>query len=149
MVSDDRRKFLRLAASAGAAGVTLLPPGIRQALAIPAHRETGTLHDVKHIVVLMQENRSFDHYFAHLKGHGQDDLEAATEATTNPSGDGSGTPVAWHHMGDYCFEDTNHEWVGSHLERNGGKNDGFPKMNATAGDPSGGTGWVRCWWRVG
>ena len=29
---------------------------------------SGTIHDVKHIVILMQENRSFDHYFGTLRG---------------------------------------------------------------------------------
>ncbi len=29
---------------------------------------TGTIQDVKHVVILMQENRSFDHYFGTLKG---------------------------------------------------------------------------------
>lgn len=41
---------------------------INRALAIPAERRSGTLEDVEHIVVLMQENRSFDHYFGHLNG---------------------------------------------------------------------------------
>ncbi len=30
--------------------------------------DTGTIADVKHVVILMQENRSFDHYFGMLKG---------------------------------------------------------------------------------
>lgn len=69
MDSDDRRKFLRFAAaSAGAVGMNALPLGISQALAIPAFRETGSLQDVKHIVILMQENRSFDHYFGTMNG---------------------------------------------------------------------------------
>jgi len=61
-----RRDFLRLAATAGAAA--MLPASIRRALAIPAYRATGTIKDVEHIVILMQENRSFDHYFGTLRG---------------------------------------------------------------------------------
>ena len=66
----SRRDFLRSAAkSAGAAaGISMLPPSIRKALAIPANRATGTIKDVQHVVILMQENRSFDHYFGSLKG---------------------------------------------------------------------------------
>ena len=41
---------------------------IRRALAIEPDRRSGTLRDVEHIVVLMQENRSFDHYFGGLAG---------------------------------------------------------------------------------
>jgi phospholipase C len=64
-----RRDFLRAALSATAAGATLaFPPVIRRALAIPAHRRTGTIADVEHVVILMQENRSFDHYFGTLSG---------------------------------------------------------------------------------
>ena len=66
----DRRHFLKtVARSAGAAAaLTALPPAIQRALAIPAHRVTGTLQDVQHIVVLTQENRSFDHYFGTFNG---------------------------------------------------------------------------------
>ena len=46
----------------------MIPASIRKALAIPAHRATGTIRDVEHVVILMQENRSFDHYFGTLRG---------------------------------------------------------------------------------
>ncbi|QQP96252.1 phosphocholine-specific phospholipase C [Lysobacter enzymogenes] len=66
----SRRGFLRGAAGATAAGLALnlFPPSIQKALAIPAARVTGTLHDVQHVVILMQENRSFDHYFGAMRG---------------------------------------------------------------------------------
>src|SRR5215468_11198677 len=68
--SSNRRDFLRgMATAAGAAGATLMfPASIQRALAIAPHRRTGTLKDVEHIVILMQENRSFDHYFGTLRG---------------------------------------------------------------------------------
>jgi phospholipase C len=46
----------------------LLPASIRRALAIPASGQTGTIQDIKHVVILMQENRSLDHYFGTLQG---------------------------------------------------------------------------------
>jgi phospholipase C len=46
----------------------MFSPGIRRALAMPASVETGTIKDIKHIVILMQENRSFNHYFGTLRG---------------------------------------------------------------------------------
>ena len=64
--NKSRREFLQLAAPS--AGVTLLPSSIRKALAIPANRATGSIEDVEHVVILMQENRSFDHYFGSLRG---------------------------------------------------------------------------------
>ncbi len=63
----DRRDFLRLAAGA-TLGAAALTPAIAQALALPANRVTGTIQDVEHVVILMQENRSFDHYFGTLAG---------------------------------------------------------------------------------
>src|SRR5262245_38770613 len=65
----NRRDFLRTALSATVAGTSLaFPPVIRRALAIPAPRRTRTIADVDHVVILMQENRSFDHYFGTLNG---------------------------------------------------------------------------------
>ena len=49
-------------------GLSALFPSIARALEIPAHTQTGTIKDVEHIVILTQENRSFDHYFGTLNG---------------------------------------------------------------------------------
>ncbi|WP_422015997.1 phosphocholine-specific phospholipase C [Roseateles sp.] len=70
MSHPDRRGFLRSLGQAASASVALasFPPVIQRALAIPANQRTGTLHDVEHIVILTQENRSFDHYFGTLAG---------------------------------------------------------------------------------
>jgi phospholipase C len=64
---NDRRGFLKLAAGA-ALGASALPPVLAQAASLPARRITGTIQDVQHVVILMQENRSFDHYFGTLRG---------------------------------------------------------------------------------
>src|SRR5258706_6583541 len=66
MAAPDRRRFLKL--MAGGAVASAFPASIARALSIPAHRRTGTIDDVEHIVILMQENRSFDHYFGTLRG---------------------------------------------------------------------------------
>jgi phospholipase C len=66
---QSRRDFLKLAtAVSGGAGLSgLLPDAIQRAYAIdPA---PGSTHrDAEHIVILMQENRSFDHAFGTLRG---------------------------------------------------------------------------------
>jgi phospholipase C len=66
---DSRRDFLKKAALlAGATGMAnLIPASIQKALAINAP-EGSTYMDAEHIVILMQENRSFDHCFGTLKG---------------------------------------------------------------------------------
>jgi len=66
MVNVDRRRFLTIAG--GATAVTMLNESIARAAAIPANRATGSLQDVEHIVVLMQENRSFEHYLGKMRG---------------------------------------------------------------------------------
>ena len=60
---DTRREFIRKAMMlSGAAGVATLPASIQKAMAIDP--EVGsTFLDAEHVVLLMQENRSFDHAY--------------------------------------------------------------------------------------
>ncbi len=67
MQNLDRRKFIKVAAKAGLANA-LWPALIKKATAVAAYNKTGTIKDVQHIVILMQENRSFDHYFGTMRG---------------------------------------------------------------------------------
>jgi phospholipase C len=106
--------------------------------ALPANTVacSGRSIPIDHIVLLMQENRSFDHYFEKLHGNGQDDVDVAPAGTTNPGpGDAGTIPLA--HETRYCFDDTDHSWKASHEEWDNGKNDGFAIANAEANDPSG------------
>ncbi|HTU57929.1 MAG TPA: alkaline phosphatase family protein, partial [Polyangiales bacterium] len=66
----SRREWLRQLGrgSAAACGLSILPASIQRALAIPASNATGTIEDIDHVVILMQENRSFDHYFGTMAG---------------------------------------------------------------------------------
>src|SRR5262249_29510393 len=66
MSKTDRRDFLKLMGMTAITGT--LASNISKALAIPANNRTGTIQDVEHIVVLMQENRPFDHHFGTLRG---------------------------------------------------------------------------------
>ena len=87
---------------------------------------------IKNIVVLMQENRSFDSYFGHLNQYmGRTDIESASDATVNPEKTNTaGSPThAWHHAPMLCMADTNHEWGASHRQWNNGKMDGFFETN--------------------
>src|SRR5271156_5261521 len=63
-----RRRLLGTAAGmAAAAASALMPPSLRRVLAEKQPR-SGSLRDIKHVVLLMQENRSFDHYFGTMAG---------------------------------------------------------------------------------
>src|SRR6201996_205677 len=66
---DNRRDFIKKAALlTGAVSLTnVLPASIQKALAINA-APGSTYLDAEHIVILMQENRSFDHCFGTLRG---------------------------------------------------------------------------------
>lgn len=66
---DTRRDFIKKAAllSGGAGLLNTLPPSIQKALAIDPIRGSTYL-DAEHIVILMQENRSFDHCYGSLQG---------------------------------------------------------------------------------
>ncbi len=67
----SRRRVLATATalSGVAVGGAVLPVNLRKALAATAKLQpAGALGDIEHIVILMQENRSFDHYFGTMPG---------------------------------------------------------------------------------
>jgi phospholipase C len=138
MTTLDRRNFLRLA---GAGALTAaLPNSIRRALAIPANNRTGTINDVEHIVILMQENRSFDHYFGNLRGvRGYGDPRAVFLSNGNAvwrQPDGTSYVLPFHptasNLGLQFLEDLPHDWNSTHSAFNNGNNDGWvPAKSAT------------------
>jgi phospholipase C len=68
-MNENRREFLKKAAffSGGLGLWGALPSSIQKAMAIDPDPGT-TFLDAEHVVILMQENRSFDHCFGKLKG---------------------------------------------------------------------------------
>ncbi len=138
--SDDpgfsRRRFLQYtglgAAAAAAAGVTAgtadaaVEGSSAAARALPKGW-SGSIDDVKHVVILMQENRSFDHYFGTLRGvRGFGDKQVLTY----PDGtsifqqpDKTRTDLGYllpYHLTDQVDGDLDHSWDGDHEARNGG-----------------------------
>jgi len=113
----DRRRFLQV--SGGATAATLLSESIARAAALPANRRTGTLEDVEHIVVLMQENRSFDHYFGTMRGvRGFGDPHPVMLPTGKPvwhQPDGAGEVMPFRpdmeDLGLVFLEDLPHGWT--------------------------------------
>jgi len=64
-----RRRLLGGAAAGGAALASLALPGnVRKALADPPPLRNASFRDIQHVVLMMQENRSFDHYFGTMPG---------------------------------------------------------------------------------
>ena len=88
---------------------------------------TGTIADVKHVVILMQENRSFDHYFGTLSGvRGFADKQALTYqngTSVFQQPDPSRTDLGYllpYNLTDQTDGDLDHWWDGDHEARNGG-----------------------------
>jgi phospholipase C len=125
----DRRKFLQMLTT-GAAAATF-PASIQRALALPANNRTGTLEDVEHVVFMMQENRSFDHYFGTLRGvRGYGDPRAVTLPNGDPvwrQPNGSDYVLPFHppapNLGLKFLEDLAHDWITTHDAWNHGKYD--------------------------
>jgi phospholipase C len=83
---DTRREFIKKAGLlSGAMGMhSMIPAAVRKALAIEANPGT-TWKDAEHIVILMQENRSFDHTYGTLRGvRGFNDPRAIRLPNQNP-----------------------------------------------------------------
>ena len=145
-----RRRFLGGAgAAATAASLSLLPGTMRKALAAAPAEPLNSLSQVEHVLILMQENRSFDHYFGTLKGvRGFDDPDAITLSTgrsvfhqpdpQNPDGyllpfrnDTTTTSAA-------IAYGTSHTWKSQHLSWNNGKMDNWvPTHRAADGQAHG------------
>ncbi|MBS2535522.1 phospholipase C, phosphocholine-specific [Catenulispora sp. NF23] len=135
-----RRTFLGTAAALGAAlGLESLPGAAPRASA--AASATGTIADVKHVVVLMQENRSFDHYFGTLQGvRGFDDratVQLPGGASVFKQPDGSGTQYPWQLSATggsgsttpeqlaQCDGSLDHGWASQHSAWDGGAMNGW------------------------
>jgi len=79
---------------------------------------------IKHVVVLMQENHSFDHYLGRLHEAGQPEAEGFPADYSNP--DGEGKPVTPFHLPSTCFpRDPPHQWPAASEQWHAGRMDGF------------------------
>jgi phospholipase C len=129
MPSFDRRQFLQ--ALGGTALSSTLMASIAKATSINAWSRTGTIDDVKYVVILMQENRAFDHYFGALRGvRGFGDPHPAAlpngkSVWYQPNGSGFVLPYhpAADDFGNQFLVDTAHDWNDTHAAWNNGKYD--------------------------
>ena len=92
---------------------------------------------IDHVVVLMNENRSTDSYFAHLH-----DILPAFEAqpagAANPNPMKHGAVLHPFHQTSYCEPtDLDHSWLGSHRQYDIGRMDGFTLTNMAPEDRTG------------
>ncbi|MGE6732960.1 alkaline phosphatase family protein, partial [Streptomyces sp. NPDC059900] len=127
----NRRRFMQLAG--GTAAFATLSQSIARAAALPAQRRSGSIKDVEHVVVLMQENRSFDHYFGTMKGvRGFGDPRPVTLPSGKPvwNQSGGGKEVLPFHpdaedLGMQFIAGLDHDWAGGHSAFANGKYDNW------------------------
>jgi phospholipase C len=140
---ETRRDFLKKSALLSGAGMwAALAGSIERAVAIAPDPGT-TFLDAEHVVILMQENRSFDHAFGTLRGvRGFGDPRALRLAGGNP------VYIQTNHAGasygpfPLKIKDTNatwmgclpHSWTDQVDARNGGRYDRWLQAKASGHD---------------
>ena len=85
---------------------------------------------ISHIVIMVQENRAFDHYFGHLNAYRvangfPPDVDGTPANASNPAASGSGSVRAFHLL-TTCVENPSPSWNESHVD--------FNRQNPTSGD---------------
>ena len=140
----SRTNLIRRAAAAAVTGAAVVasvaPAAGAVAAPAPAPRRGrhGDIRDIRHVVILMQENRSFDHYFGSLRGvRGFGDRSAITlpggypvwqQPTTPPGQPVTGTQYPWRlssgtfsgtqppspEVGAQNYGGTDHSWESQH-----------------------------------
>ena len=104
---------------AGCRGIT----GLGQNQAVTATEAADLRSSINHIVFMVQENRSFDHYFGKLGeyrqrfGYGSaKDIDGLSANPVNPTLDGS--YVHSYHLDTTCIEELSPDWLESHADVN-------------------------------
>jgi phospholipase C len=134
MHTFTRREILKIgsaATAAGLAGFGLQGCGLSKIIpSLPSG--FAKITDIEHVVILTQENRSFDHYFGSYRGvRGFSDSSAAFQQpdSSNTSIAPVGTLLPFHldtsQVNAACTHDISHDWVPQHQSWDNGKMDGF------------------------
>ena len=126
-------------APAGAPTTTGSPSGTSTGTSVvtgTSAAKAGRLQDVDHVVILMQENRSFDEYFGARRGvRGFGDPKVLTHpdgrpiwyqsSKAHPDGFVLPYPIQSLTTAGQCTPGNDHSWGNMHFEWNEGKMDGF------------------------
>ncbi|HTV73273.1 MAG TPA: alkaline phosphatase family protein [Candidatus Acidoferrales bacterium] len=140
MSAISREVFLKT--SAGTAALALAPRPLQAA------QPAGHLNDIDHFILLMQENRSFDHYFGTLSGvRGYGDTTALMRADgssvfrqpdpLNPAGFVLPFHLDTSRTNAQRLNDLSHAWDAQHDSLNGGKMDGWVTTHRARNGTSG------------
>ena len=145
LAHPTRRDVLR-ASLAGAGGAVLLPAFTRLPdMALAAPPAVGKLTDIDHVVIVIQENRSFDHYFGTYPGvRGFSDPHPIPGIFSQAFAKNSSVPpvgrILPYHLdtsssgGGECTPDPTHGWGPQHQSWHRGANDAWGPAHAADAD---------------
>jgi phospholipase C len=128
-----------------------LPPALRKAVErapaslLSSSGKVPPISDIKHVVVLMQENRSFDHYFGAMPGvRGFSDPTAINGVFKQPDPDNAAGYLYPFHADTHstsaqALPSTSHDWLPQHDSWNNGAMNGFvtARLNSSIDDYDG------------
>src|ERR1700726_4300842 len=135
--SPTRREILKLCGATAATELGALLLHGCGGLTVGSNIPPGTtacskLTDIEHVVIFIQENRSFDHYFGSYRGvRGFSDQSVAFQQPDLPN---TGNPPVGKLLPFHldtsvtnaaCTHDITHDWVPQHQSWNNGAMDGF------------------------
>ncbi|MFP5276895.1 MAG: phospholipase C [Acidobacteriota bacterium] len=143
----NRRDLLKAAAATGAAGLlgNLLGCGTarKAASALAGSSSCGSINSIDHVVILISENRSFDHYFGSYPGVNGFGAQSAAFQQPDPGYTTASPPgvlLPFHlntaQENAACTHDITHDWIPQHQSWNNGAMNGFvtSRLPINAGD---------------
>src|SRR6266478_4600239 len=135
MHNFNRRELLKLGAAtavAELASFSLHGCAGGSAISPPLPSVCSKLTDIEHVVILIQENRSFDHYFGSYRSvRGFSDQSTAFQQPdpANTANSPLGALLPFHldtsTTNAACTHDITHDWVPQHQSWDNGSMDGF------------------------
>jgi phospholipase C len=135
MHNFTRRELLKLSAATAVtelASLGLHGCGGGSLISPPGLSVCSKLTDIEHVVIFIQENRSFDHYFGSYRGvHGFSEQSMAFHQPdpANTTNAPLGTLLPFHldtsTTNAACTHDITHDWVPQHQSWDNGAMDGF------------------------
>ncbi len=154
MTIEVSRRQLMASMGGMVLGSFALPSALRKALdnapaSVLSHRSTvRPISEIEHVVVLMQENRSFDHYFGAMPGvRGFSDPTAIPGVFKQPDSDNPDGYLYPFHADTHStsaqnLPSTNHDWAPQHDSWNNGAMNGFvsSRINTTIDSYDGSAG---------
>jgi phospholipase C len=130
----SRRELLKLGAAGAAAelGALVLDGCGGMSKLLPTPSVCSKVTDIDHVVIIIQENRSFDHYFGSYRGvRGFSDQSAAFQQPdpANSANAPAGVLLPFHlessRTNAACTHDITHDWVSQHQSWSNGAMNGF------------------------